>query len=85
MGDLLKSGIVVSPDRQFYYVSIAHGRPFGSVWKYSTRNDAFVGKSVLGYFRIDGHFTLLPLNMKNFSKRENPPERHWEVSSRNYL
>ena len=22
-------GIVISPDRQFYYVSIAHGRPFG--------------------------------------------------------
>jgi len=43
-------GIVISPDRQFYYVSIAHGRPFGSVWKYSTRNDALVGKSVLGYF-----------------------------------
>ena len=43
-------GIVVSPDRQFYYVSIAHGRPFGSVWKYSTKNDALVGKSVLGYF-----------------------------------
>jgi len=43
-------GIFVSPDRQFYYVSIAHGRPFGSVWKYSTKNDAFVGKSVLGYF-----------------------------------
>jgi DNA-binding beta-propeller fold protein YncE len=43
-------GIVVSPDRQFYYVSIAHGRPFGSVWKYSTKNDAFLGKSVLGLF-----------------------------------
>ena len=43
-------GIVVSPDRQFYYVSIAHGRPFGSVWKYLTKNDEFVGKSVLGYF-----------------------------------
>ena len=25
-------GIAVSPDRQFYYVSISHGRPFGSVW-----------------------------------------------------
>src|SRR5215831_8759448 len=31
-------GIVISPDRQFYYVSIAHGRPFGSIWKYSTRD-----------------------------------------------
>jgi hypothetical protein len=43
-------GIVISPDRQFYYVSIAHGRPFGSVWKYSTKDDAMVGKTTLGYF-----------------------------------
>jgi DNA-binding beta-propeller fold protein YncE len=43
-------GIVISPDRQFYYVSIAHGRPFGSVWKYSTKNDALIGKTTLGYF-----------------------------------
>ena len=26
-------GIVVTPDKQFYYVSLGHGRPFGSVWK----------------------------------------------------
>ena len=43
-------GIVVSPDRQFYYVTIAHGRPFGSVWKYSTKTNASVGKAALGYF-----------------------------------
>src|SRR5215467_9617855 len=43
-------GIVVSPDRQFYFVSIAHGRPFGTVWKYSTKNDAVLGKTTLGYF-----------------------------------
>src|SRR5262245_48482620 len=43
-------GIVVSPDRQFYYVSIAHGRPFGSVWKYSTKDDPLVAKTTLGYF-----------------------------------
>ena len=43
-------GIVVSPDRQFYYVSIAHGRPFGSVWKYSTKDDSLVAKTTLGYF-----------------------------------
>ena len=43
-------GIVISPDRQFYYVSIAHGRPFGSVWKYSTRDDSLVAKTTLGYF-----------------------------------
>lgn len=43
-------GIVVSPDRQFYYVSIAHGRPYGTVWKYATKDDAVVGKTTLGYF-----------------------------------
>src|SRR6185369_13378822 len=43
-------GIVISPDRQFYFVSIAHGRPFGTVWKYSTKNDALLGKTTLGYF-----------------------------------
>ena len=43
-------GIVLSPDRQFYYVTIAHGRPFGSVWKYSTKNDALIGKASLGLF-----------------------------------
>jgi DNA-binding beta-propeller fold protein YncE len=43
-------GIVLSPDRRFYYVTIAHGRPFGSVWKYSTKNDALIGKAALGLF-----------------------------------
>ena len=43
-------GIVISPDRQFYYISIAHGRPFGSVWKYATKDNALVGKATLGYF-----------------------------------
>jgi DNA-binding beta-propeller fold protein YncE len=43
-------GIVISPDRQFYYISNAHGRPFGSVWKYSTKDNAVVGKTTLGYF-----------------------------------
>lgn len=43
-------GIVISPDRQFYYVSIAHGRPYGSVWKYSTKDDSLVAKTTLGHF-----------------------------------
>ena len=43
-------GIVVSPDRQFYYVTISHGRPFGSVWKYSTKDDSLVAKTTLGHF-----------------------------------
>src|SRR6266516_3605234 len=36
-------GLVVSPDKEFYYVSIAHGRPFGSVWKYAVKYDSVLG------------------------------------------
>ena len=43
-------GIVISPDRKFYYVSIAHGRPFGTVWKYATKDDSVAGKTTLGNF-----------------------------------
>ena len=58
-------GIVMSPDRKFYYVSIAHGRPFGTVWKYSTKNDSVIGKATLGYFPAtldispDGNFLFI--------------------------
>ena len=58
-------GIVISPDRQFYFISIAHGRPFGSVWKYSTKDDAVLGKTTLGYFPAtmditpDGNFLFV--------------------------
>ncbi len=43
-------GIAISRDQQFYYVSLAHGRPFGSVWKYSTKDDRVVGQTRLGLF-----------------------------------
>ncbi|HKO60912.1 MAG TPA: hypothetical protein VJV03_07120 [Pyrinomonadaceae bacterium] len=43
-------GVSISPDKQFYYVSLAHGRPFGSVWKYSTIDDRVVGRVRLGHF-----------------------------------
>jgi DNA-binding beta-propeller fold protein YncE len=43
-------GLALSPDRRFYYVSLAHGQPFGSVWKYSAANDAVVGRATLGMF-----------------------------------
>ncbi len=43
-------GVAISPDKQFYYVSLGHGRPFGSVWKYSTKDDTVIGKVTLGLF-----------------------------------
>ena len=58
-------GIVISPDKQFYYVSIAHGRPFGLVWKYATKDNSVVGKTTLGYFPAtmditpDGNFLFV--------------------------
>jgi len=58
-------GIAVSADRQFYYVSIAHGRPYGSVWKYSTKDNSFIGKTSLGHFPAtldvtpDGNFLFV--------------------------
>lgn len=42
-------GIAVSPDKQNYYVSLAHGRPFGTVWKHST-TDEVLKKVTLGNF-----------------------------------
>ena len=43
-------GVAVSPDKKFYYVSLGHGRPFGYVWKYATKDDSVVGQVKLGYF-----------------------------------
>ena len=50
-------GIVISPDRKFYYVSIAHGRPFGTVLKYSTKDDSLIGKTTLSYFPATSDIT----------------------------
>jgi DNA-binding beta-propeller fold protein YncE len=43
-------GLAVSPDKRFFYVSLAHGQPFGSVLKYSTATHAVVGRVTLGMF-----------------------------------
>jgi DNA-binding beta-propeller fold protein YncE len=43
-------GVVISPDRKFYYVSLGHGRPYGEVWKYSVETDEVVGQVTLGLF-----------------------------------
>jgi DNA-binding beta-propeller fold protein YncE len=43
-------GLAVSPDKKHYYVSIAHGQPKGSLWKYSTGDDKVLGRVTLGMF-----------------------------------
>lgn len=57
-------GIRVSEDGQYWYVTIAHGAPYGSVWKFAAGPDTLVDKSQLGRFPAtmavtpDGEFLL---------------------------
>ncbi len=43
-------GIAVSPDGSNWYVSIAHGLPFGRIQKFSTGSDRERGTAVVGLF-----------------------------------
>ena len=58
-------GIAFSPDRQNYFVSIGHGRPYGTALKYDTSTDQVVKQVGLGLFPAtadvtpDGNFLFL--------------------------
>ena len=44
-------GLAVAPDKRSFFVSLAHGQPYGAVWKYSTTgNDQVLGRVTLGSF-----------------------------------
>lgn len=43
-------GITVSPDGRYWFLTLAHGRPFGSVWKFDAEADTVVGRTELGLF-----------------------------------
>ena len=43
-------GLAISPDGEYWFVSIAHGMPYGQLWKYKTGTDEFMGKVDLGLF-----------------------------------
>lgn len=43
-------GLAVSLDGKHWFVSMAHGRPFGTVYKYSTETNEMVGEVELGLF-----------------------------------
>jgi YVTN family beta-propeller protein len=42
--------IFVSPDRKFYYITIAHGQPFGSLWQMAVDGDTVVGRAPVELF-----------------------------------
>ena len=50
-------GVAMSPDGQFYYVTTAHGTPFGYLWKYATKNDSLAGRVMLGNFPATAQVT----------------------------
>ncbi|MEX2285411.1 MAG: YncE family protein [Gemmatimonadota bacterium] len=43
-------GLTVSPDGRAWYVSVAHGTPYGRVWKYIAGADTMAGRVELGFF-----------------------------------
>lgn len=43
-------GIAVSPDGEYWFVSIAHGNPYGMLAKYKTGTDELVSTTELGLF-----------------------------------
>ena len=43
-------GVAVSPNAEHYFVSIAHGRPNGSLQKYAAATDSLEGQVTLGSF-----------------------------------
>jgi DNA-binding beta-propeller fold protein YncE len=43
-------GITVSPDGQYWFLSMAHGKPYGHVYKYTTGDDELLGRVELDLF-----------------------------------
>ena len=43
-------GITVGPKGKYWYLSLAHGNPFGKLIKYSTKDNKVVGETSLGLF-----------------------------------
>ncbi len=50
-------GVALSPDGRYYYVTTAHGAPFGYLWKFATANDSVLGRVRLGNFPATVHVT----------------------------
>lgn len=42
--------LAVSPDNKYYYMSIAHGTPYGSLWKMDVAADTLIGRAPLEMF-----------------------------------
>lgn len=67
-------GMTVDPSGDFWYVSLAHGFPYGKVWKYTTGSNRLVDTTTVGLFPA----TMAPtpdgsmLFVANFNLHGNP-------------
>lgn len=43
-------GVAVAPSKEHYFVSVGHGTPFGTLWKFTTADDRLLGRTTLGSF-----------------------------------
>lgn len=43
-------GLTVSPDGRYWFMTTAHGRPYGSIWKFDATTDTVLGRTELGFF-----------------------------------
>lgn len=43
-------GLTVSPDGKYWFLTLAHGNPFGTIYKFSTETNQIVGQTTLGLF-----------------------------------
>jgi DNA-binding beta-propeller fold protein YncE len=50
-------GVTVSPDKNYFYVSVGHGRPDGSAWKYRAGSDEVIKYTGLGLFPATADIT----------------------------
>lgn len=43
-------GLSLSPDGRHWYISLAHGFPYGTLWKFTTEGDSLAGRTEVGNF-----------------------------------
>lgn len=57
--------IAMAPDMKSYFVTIAHGVPFGTLWRFDADNDSLMGKATVEFFPTtiavtpDGEFAFV--------------------------
>ena len=52
-------GITISPEGDYWYLSMAHGTPYGHLYKYKTGTDEMVDRVELGLFPASMELSLI--------------------------